>query len=234
MSRASVSHQIEKTICYWNPPSANQLNINFDAAWVSESLISGFGLILRNCAGNTQGAKSEFFRATCPEKEEALALLQGAKWDKEMNLKYFWIEGDCERILAFTQGNNNLVKWQNESTLKEAMLLLSGCDNFLGFIYTPRDGNQAADRLAKEAFKSSLHQSLIMPNFLSTILILDKLNCKSNTLSSLALVNSVFFEEDHLLAGCNFRASAALMGTITDTSFLFRVSLLIPSFSFLF
>lgn len=135
-NEANVSHQIEKTKCYWNPPLANQSKINFDAAWVSESLISGFGLILRNCAGNRQGAKSGFFKATCPEKAEALALLQGSKWAKEMNLTYLWMEGDCERIMAFTQGKNSLVKWQNESILKEAMLILSGCDNFLGFIFT--------------------------------------------------------------------------------------------------
>lgn len=83
----------------------------------------------------------------------------------------------------------------------------------------PTDRNQAADKLAKEAFKSSLHQSwsLIMTNFLSAILILDKLNCRFIASSSSVLENSVFSEEEYMLADCNIRASTALMGTISNT-----------------
>lgn len=70
----------------WKGPAINNLKITFDASWSSANLDSGFGLIIRNSTGESKGAKSGVFKASYPEKSEALAWLQGVKWARDLKL----------------------------------------------------------------------------------------------------------------------------------------------------
>lgn len=70
------------------------------------------------------------------------------------------------------------MKWQNEGVVKKAVNVLEDCDQFWGFCFNQRSGNKVADKLAKEAKASSLHNCW---------LVLDSLKCQNSVLISSAL-----------------------------------------------
>lgn len=74
----------------WIPPDTNSYKINFDASWVDEINLAGYGLILRSETGSAIQAGSGTFYASSPEEAEALTLLEAARWATSMNCKQHW------------------------------------------------------------------------------------------------------------------------------------------------
>ncbi|XP_026383924.1 uncharacterized protein LOC113279445 [Papaver somniferum] len=153
----------------WLPPNLNQFKLNFDASWIDEKSIAGYGLIFRSATGTTVQAGSGAIFASSPEEAEALALLEAAKWATIMDFKHFWIEGDCKGVLDYAKVLSSTIHWRNQAIVNEAQRILKSCEHFLGFTFSQRSSNNVADVLAKHARKEGYYkqQWRQMPSFLS-------------------------------------------------------------------
>ncbi|XP_026428871.1 uncharacterized protein LOC113324797 [Papaver somniferum] len=187
----------------WTLPESQCNKINYDASWVSAVDNAGYRLILQNDAGEGRAAKSGIFKASCPEKYEALYLLQGAKWARGEGLSSFWLEGDCERMVNFIQVKESMMDWRNQRIVKEATKILEDCSNFLGFKFIHKISNSVADKLAVKDRKSSIFSvwKEDMPTFLDKFIRLDKRsNFQEDKNSSMINVigrNAGLLSDDH-------------------------------------
>ncbi|XP_026451033.1 uncharacterized protein LOC113351224 [Papaver somniferum] len=160
----------------WTPPEKSRLKINIDATWISANLPAGISLILRNDAGILEQGRAGALTATTPEEEEALGLLQGAKWAVEIGLSNFYLEGDCKNLFDYLNGKESLLEWQNIPILDEVVNELKSCNIWVSFV--PRSANTVADLMAKEAkhFSSFLNGRKQIPNCIEGALEIDKSN----------------------------------------------------------
>ncbi|XP_026399456.1 uncharacterized protein LOC113295325 [Papaver somniferum] len=188
----SVLHShIDINASRWSKPQVNHLKINFDASWFDFSTPAGYGIILRDDTGGAIQATGGTFRASTAEEAEALSMLETTNWAKRMDLKNFSVEGDCQRLILYAQDKQSNIFWRNKAIVSEAVKILKTCENFLGFMFKNRNGNEVADTLAKEARKQGIHkqQWVLMPHFLNSALLSDV--CFSNSANISSLQNGV-------------------------------------------
>ncbi|XP_026457455.1 uncharacterized protein LOC113358140 [Papaver somniferum] len=81
--------QHKKSTPNWKTPCQNTIKINVDADWISDSVPSSFGLILRNNAGDSEGGRAGPLESSDPQEAEAIGVLQAATWAKEKQIKNF-------------------------------------------------------------------------------------------------------------------------------------------------
>lgn len=92
-----------------------------------------------------------------------------------------------DQSVRYIEGKDSMLEWQNQGLIREAVNILKECDNFLGFKFIRRTGNQVADTLAVNTRKHSLFNWRDeMPNFIGHFILLDKLNTSRRTESSSA------------------------------------------------
>ncbi|XP_026400682.1 uncharacterized protein LOC113296594 [Papaver somniferum] len=142
----------------WTKPPPNQFKLNFDASWIDALNSAGYGLIVRVDTGTATQARAGTFQASSAEEAEAMSLLEATKWAQSMNLKDFWMEDDCQRLIHYAQGKASNIFWRNKTLIEEAMKILHSCHHFLGLTYMNRRCNVVADTLAKEARKRHIHK----------------------------------------------------------------------------
>ncbi|XP_026435851.1 uncharacterized protein LOC113333643 [Papaver somniferum] len=127
------------------------LKFNVDATWISESLPSTYAFILRNESGYCEGGKAGLTAGLNPQEAEAIGVWQTTVWANEKQIKNFSIEGDCESLFNYINGQNADISWRAKDYMQEAHRLAHLCNNFLGFVFVPRIGNQVVDSIAKFA-----------------------------------------------------------------------------------
>ncbi|XP_026436560.1 uncharacterized protein LOC113334543 [Papaver somniferum] len=142
----------------WTKPPPNQFKLNFDASWICALNSAGYGLIVRADTGTSSQARVGTFKASSTKEAGALSLLESAKWDNSMNLKDFWVEGDCQILTHYAQGKASNIFWRNKALIEEAMKILHSCHHFLGLTYMNRRCNVVDDTLAKETRKRQIHK----------------------------------------------------------------------------
>ncbi|XP_026410647.1 uncharacterized protein LOC113305869 [Papaver somniferum] len=117
--------------------------------------LNSFDFVLRNWTGTFKGTESGISRSSTAEEEEALVLLQAAKWDKLHNIQHLVIEGDNMATIRYLQENESTVQWQSIAILDEVKKLVKQMVSFLGFQYVDRRANKVADQLAKKGRKGN-------------------------------------------------------------------------------
>ncbi|XP_026451357.1 uncharacterized protein LOC113351620 [Papaver somniferum] len=131
----------------WSAPNLGTPKFNVDATWLSESLPSTYALILRNAAGEGESAGQA--AGLDPQEAEAIGIWQTTVWAKDHQIQNFSIEVDCESLFNFINGKTVNISWRAIAYMLEAHRLAKLCNNFLGFFFVPRLGNQLADSIAK-------------------------------------------------------------------------------------
>ncbi|XP_026437286.1 uncharacterized protein LOC113335458 [Papaver somniferum] len=167
----------------WKAPSLGNLKFNVDATWISESLPSTYAFILRNELGKCEGGKAGLAAGLDPSEAEAIGVWQKAVWANEKQIKNFSIEGDCESLFNYINGQNADVSWRAKAYMQESHRLAHLCNNFLGFVFVPRLGNQVDDTIAKFAknVSNNFEWEKIPPICSRKQLLVDKFNIGSST-----------------------------------------------------
>ncbi|RZC46957.1 hypothetical protein C5167_039900 [Papaver somniferum] len=94
----------------WLPPRNGILTLNFDGSFDVDSKKGGTGLILRNFAGESRGAKcSHVADALSPEQVEGKALWEAMQWAQKLKLEAVNFETDSKIVVeAIHKGHFNL------------------------------------------------------------------------------------------------------------------------------
>ncbi|XP_026458453.1 uncharacterized protein LOC113358955 [Papaver somniferum] len=173
--------QKKKTNFKWKAPSMGSLKFNVDATWISESLSFTYAFILRNESRDCEGGKAGLAAGLNPQEAEAIGVWQTTVWANEKQIKNFSIEGDCESLFNYINGQNADVSWRAKAYMQEAHRLANLCNNFLGFVFMPRSGNQVADSIARFAknITNSFEWEMIPPIYSKKQLLIDKSNIGS-------------------------------------------------------
>ncbi|XP_026458612.1 uncharacterized protein LOC113359124 [Papaver somniferum] len=149
--KTTKSKQVQKNKLNpkWKAPNIDTLKINVDASWISEVLPSTCAFILRNYTRDCERGRAGQAAGSDPQEAEPIGVLQAAIWAKERKIQNFSIEGDCESIFIYIHGKNSDISGRTKAYINEANRISHLCNNFLGFFFVPRLGNQVADILAK-------------------------------------------------------------------------------------
>lgn len=86
---------------------------------------------MRNCAGKFEGAKGERIQVVDEEKGEALAALEGIKWEMEQGIKNLVLEDDNKNIVSAINGNSNYINWTTNCVVQNCIFLLRTFDNII-------------------------------------------------------------------------------------------------------
>ncbi|XP_026428792.1 F-box/kelch-repeat protein At3g06240-like [Papaver somniferum] len=94
--------QTTNTVKRWTPPDTNCYKINFDASWVDENNLAGYGIILLSETGSAIQAGSGTFYAFSPEEAEALTLLEASRWATNMHFHLYHDKSPEQIIFAIS------------------------------------------------------------------------------------------------------------------------------------
>ena len=129
----------------WNPPDQPWLKLNTDGAYSETSGRAGGGGILRNHCGNLIAAFTTPLDAQSALEAELLAIHHGLTLAWEF-VQPIWVESDAAQAISLIKG----ASWgPAQSRRAMAHLALHRRHGNFRISYTPREGNKAADHLAK-------------------------------------------------------------------------------------
>ncbi|KAK3211234.1 hypothetical protein Dsin_015940 [Dipteronia sinensis] len=149
MGVATTSSLVRCKNVVWTPPSPGFYKVNCDAAIDVRGGRIGFGFI-RDSTGSVMASSSQvmtgYFNA---QAAEAIAILRGIHFSTDCGSSPCYVESDAEVV----------VRWINESSHLDSMcgailaeIILSSSEMIgLCFNYVPRQANQVAHLLAKNA-----------------------------------------------------------------------------------
>ncbi|XP_024164093.1 uncharacterized protein LOC112171090 [Rosa chinensis] len=143
----------------WCPPTEPLIKVNVDGAWDKNTTSSGSGVIIRDARGKFIAGSSRSYIAGSIIEAEAIALVDGLKLVKQLNLDNIVMESDSHELIS-ALGNH----------IEKAMSL---------GIVTSREANRVADVAAKLA-KSRLCTEVwvnIPPTSLVSVLTNDGVPC---------------------------------------------------------
>lgn len=134
----------------WKAPIDDIYKLNFDASYIDKTVLSGWGLICRDSAGNSHGLRGGASLAIDPEQAEAHSLLEAVQWAHSKGWRKIHLEGDCQNVIAAVNGKATTVKWTTYNLIHDALVILSYFDSWV-CTYAHRDANHIADSIAKYA-----------------------------------------------------------------------------------
>ncbi|XP_030957684.1 uncharacterized protein LOC115979763 [Quercus lobata] len=134
----------------WCPPDHHCLKINFDATVFRRLSKAGIGVIIRNNAGEVEGALSSSIpMAHSVADLEALACLKAVQFALELGITRVVFEGDSAVIInALLHGVGAFATFNN---ILDDICMLSTVFQFVEFSFVNRHCNSVADALAKKA-----------------------------------------------------------------------------------
>ena len=134
----------------WRPPDHHCLKIYFDAAVFRRSSKVSIGVVIRNNAGEVEGALSSSIpMAHSGADLEALACLKVVQFALELGITRAVFEGDSAVIInALLHGAGAFATFGN---ILDDIRMLSTIFQFVEFIFVNRGCNSVADALAKKA-----------------------------------------------------------------------------------
>ncbi|XP_026419814.1 uncharacterized protein LOC113315772 [Papaver somniferum] len=162
---------------FWKAPCTYTLKINFDASHIDKSVLSSWGLICRDFAGNSYGLRGGAHLAIDPEQDKAQSLLEAVQWALKNGWRRIHLEGDCQNVIAAVNGSSTSIKWTTSNLVQDTLVLLSSFD-FWACTYVHRDANHIADSLAKNVRTQAICfcWSDNMPSWVNHLIQQDKNN----------------------------------------------------------
>ncbi|KAF7835884.1 reverse transcriptase [Senna tora] len=159
-----------------SPPPEKVFKINVDGAFHSTFLKAGTGYVVRNSLGELWSFGSARVFASNSLMCEALTLKHAILLALDSPMEAFILGTDCEELFKLISSSNTFDgDWQCEALIKEIQSLVASCQ-CISFSLVRRQGNQAADWLAKGAIKGLGCCSRVSdpPPPLASILSLDR------------------------------------------------------------
>ncbi|XP_059441827.1 uncharacterized protein LOC132174149 [Corylus avellana] len=133
---AQRNHDLERAIVKWQPPPANMVKMNWDAAVNVKEKRVGLGLIARDSTRD-------------PITAESMAALHAVLFSKEMSFGNVLFEGDAMQVIKMIDSKGPCFSSYGQF-IEGIKLELRGVEN-ARFLHVLRDANNAAHVLAKLA-----------------------------------------------------------------------------------
>ncbi|KAK3182689.1 hypothetical protein Dsin_029975 [Dipteronia sinensis] len=134
----------QKASILWQPLCIGFYKVNLDAA----DEIVGIGIIACNSQGQVMGCNAQkILSRYSPQVAEALAVLRGIQFTRDMGLWPCVFESDALSVVKLV--NDNIVPCSDVGLILRDILLLSGSFPCFSLGFVPRNGNMAAHRLDK-------------------------------------------------------------------------------------
>lgn len=135
---------------YWTPPSEGYMKINVDAAWSQSSLSTGVGVICRNLDGSAVAAKTISMDANFGAPlAELKTIYEGIIFAREQGFPRIVVESDNKLPIEFIL--RKISPWSVVQSLLELIRELTPLFMDICFVYSPRECNKVADKIAKFA-----------------------------------------------------------------------------------
>uniref|UniRef100_A0A5B7BVL5 RNase H type-1 domain-containing protein n=1 Tax=Davidia involucrata TaxID=16924 RepID=A0A5B7BVL5_DAVIN len=84
----------------WSPPHEGVFKVNVDGSWVPGDTVGGMGGVIRNHKGEVIGGFAKCLKqCVSAEHVEALAMLHGVIFARDIGIQDVEVEGDCLRVL---------------------------------------------------------------------------------------------------------------------------------------
>lgn len=166
MHAGSSRRSSSETNRIWIPPPFGFLKINVDA-WIDSLPATGIGLICRRSDGSIFESSSNYLDISIDAPGvELRAILEGVKKAISLGCRKVIMESDYQMAINFLTRKSKV--WSSVEGLVEEIWALVPHFTEIQFQYTHRDGNKAADRIAKRAklVKSSESWDDIFPDWL--------------------------------------------------------------------
>ena len=134
----------------WRPPDLQCLKINFDAMVFRRLSLAGIGVVVRNSAGEVEGALSSSIpKAQSVADLEALACLKAIQFALELGISRVVFEGDSAVVInALLHGAGAFASFSN---ILDDIRMLSAVFQFVEFVFVNQRCDSVADALAKKA-----------------------------------------------------------------------------------
>ena len=118
----------------WRPSDLHCLKINFDAAVFRRSSLAGIGVVVRNNAGEVEGAlSSSISMAQSVADLEALACLKAVQFALELGITRVVFEGDSAVVInALLHGAGAFASFDN---ILDDIRMLSAVFHFVDFVF---------------------------------------------------------------------------------------------------
>ncbi|KAL4361670.1 hypothetical protein GQ457_04G031690 [Hibiscus cannabinus] len=143
-----LSHPNVRVAVRWVPPHENQVKINVDASFSSTATRSTSGMIIRDNKGLILGAAYRInFRVYSVFEAEALAVLQGLQFGKDIGCNDVCVEGDAKSIIRKLQ-----LGLEDLSTVRPIIAdikALAKRFRSCSFSFVGRSGNRSAHEMAE-------------------------------------------------------------------------------------
>ena len=134
----------------WCPSNLHCLKINFNAAVFRRSSLASIGVVVRNNAGEVEGALSSSIpMAQSVADLEELACLKVVQFALELGISRVVFEGDSAVVInALLHGVGAFTSFDN---ILDDICMLSTVFQFVEFVFVNQRCNSVADALAKKA-----------------------------------------------------------------------------------
>ncbi|KAF7814608.1 putative ZmL1 non-LTR retrotransposon protein [Senna tora] len=137
----------------WDPPHWSNVKVNVDAGYDNNS-DGRIGCVIRNYNGRCLAAKLILIPGVQSiEYLEALAILEGIKFAKEMNCNKIEVEGDCKKVYDLLLSSKLDLSYLR--LIVENILDFKSQFDLLSFKWASRDANMVAHTLVKADFNFS-------------------------------------------------------------------------------
>ncbi|KAK4254136.1 hypothetical protein QN277_009559 [Acacia crassicarpa] len=132
----------------WVPPAEHVLKVNVDGSFKASTAFAAIGLVCRDHWGHMQWAFVDKVKSISAFMTKALALKRALMILQDLGNKNVLLESDNQTLVHCVENNQpSLCEWQARGIIDDITSVLKSESSF-SVIYTPRQGNKAADWLA--------------------------------------------------------------------------------------
>ena len=153
VDKKNCMHIKKRTWVSWSKPPQGVYKLNFDASWGGG--VGGFtGHIIRDSDGKVCSIGRSKISASSAIQAEAEALLQGLRSALQLGIKKLEIEGDNLSVINAIKGTWT-TPWEIKAILEDVRNYIKQVE-YINYYYCFREGNQAADFLARRDFGAGI------------------------------------------------------------------------------
>jgi ribonuclease HI len=171
MAAAAPAQRLQQQQTRWQPPDADYLKCNVDAAIFEEQRSFGIGMCIRDSHGNFIKASIKWYDGVPPPSEaEAMGLKDAILWLGQLGLSKVQIELDCKLVVESILDRTNS---QSEfgTIINMCRSLLQQFSNF-EISFVRRQANYVAHGLARESKLYTRHHVFdSIPSCINSILL---------------------------------------------------------------
>ncbi|KAJ1379243.1 Ribonuclease H-like superfamily [Sesbania bispinosa] len=143
----------------WRPPRPGTLKCNVDASWDPHKHFAAIGIIIRDSSGLIQAGLAKRVPAQNPQTAEALAIREGVLLAHNLQQRKCIFESDNLKVISACREEE---KVGEIAIIIQDILTMKPSFELCGFTWTPREGNEAANFLARAAIRGSLSADWVL------------------------------------------------------------------------